>query len=84
MTDQCEMQMGGGLAAVPGGTQKSAVVVSGRRPAVKAPFVPGAMVLVSDDNGDDAEIVGDCDRRSWDILVRRSFEQGPSAEPRRS
>jgi len=84
MTDQCEMQMGGGLGAVPGGPQKSAVIVSGRRPAVKAPVVPGVMVLVSDENGDDPEVVGDRDRRSWGILVRRSFDQGRSTEPRRS
>lgn len=83
MTDQCEMKIGGGLGAVPGGPQKSAVAVSGRRPAVKA-FVPGARVLASDGNGDDPEVVGKCDRRSWGILTRRSFEQGPSAEPRRS
>jgi hypothetical protein len=84
MTDRCAIQMGGGLGAVPGGHQKSAVVVWGRRPAVKAPFVPGAMVLVSDENGDDHHVVRDRDRGSWGILGRRSFEQGHAAEARRS
>lgn len=84
MTDPCAKRIGGGLGAVPGGPQKGAVAVSGRRPAVKAPFVPGASVLVSDEHGDDPEVVGDCDRRSWGILVRRAFEQSRSTEPRRS
>jgi hypothetical protein len=84
MTDHCELKIGGGLGAVPRGPQKSAVAVSGRRPAVKAPFVPGATVLATDENGDDPEVVRDRHRRSWGILVRRSLEQGHSAEGRRS
>jgi hypothetical protein len=84
MTGQCEMQMGGGLGAVPGGPQKCAVVVSGRRPPAKAPFAPGTTVLVSDANGDDPKGVRPGLRRSWGILVRRSFEQGPSTGPKRS
>ena len=65
---------GGGLGAVPGGPQKGAVAVPGRRPAFLAPFVRSAMVLASDANGDDPEVVRSRDRRSWGILARRAFE----------
>ena len=64
---------GGGLGAVPGGPQKCAVAVSGRRPAVKAPFVPDPMLLVSADHRDDPQVVGACDHRSWGIVARRCF-----------
>lgn len=74
---------GGGLGAVPRGPQRCAVAVSGRRPVVKAPFVPDRMLLVSADHGDDPQVVRACDRRSWGILVRRSFEQSCSPEARR-
>jgi hypothetical protein len=62
---------GGGLGAVPGGPQKGAVVVSGRRPAVMAPCRRDRAMLVSDANRDDLEIVSLRLRRSWGILVRR-------------
>lgn len=74
---------GGGLGAVPGGPQRCAVAVSGRRPAVKAPFVPDSVLLASADHGDDPQVVRASDRRSWGILVGRSFEQSCSAEARR-
>ena len=63
---------GGGLGAVPGGPQKSAVAVSGRRPAFLAPFVSTASVLVTDANEVDPKVVRGCAHRSWGILVRRS------------
>jgi len=63
---------GGGLGAVPGGPQISAVAVLGRRPVVQAPFVPVATTLVSDANGDDLRVVRPCDRRSCGRLARRS------------
>ena len=76
---------GGGLGAVPGGPQKGAVAVSGRRPAFRAPFVPIAMLLVSGANGDDPEVVRHRDRRCWGILARRSFGlQARTAEARSS
>jgi hypothetical protein len=63
---------GGGLGAVLGGPQKSAVAVSGRRPAFLAPFVSTARVLVSDANEVDPKVVRGRADRSWGILVRRS------------
>lgn len=72
MRGQSGISDGGGLGAVPGGPQKSAVAVSGRRPAFLASFPPTSGVPVSDANEVDPEIVRDRDRRSWSILVRRS------------
>ena len=68
---------GGGLGAAHGGPQKGAVAVSGRRPAVTAPFVSTSTVLVSDANGVDPKVVRGRDRRSWAILARRSSQGGP-------
>lgn len=65
---------GGWLGAVPGGPQKGARAVRGRRPPVLAPFVPATMVLVSDANADDPEVVRSRDRRPWGILARRFLE----------
>jgi hypothetical protein len=67
---------GGGLGAVPGGPQISAVVVSGRRPAFSASFGPVAGMPVSDRNGDHPRVVRGRDRGSWGILVRRSPRSG--------
>ena len=72
MSDQSGVSCGGGLGAVPGGPQKSAVAVSGRRPALLAPFVLTAGKLVSDANGVDPKVVRGRSDRSWGILVRRS------------
>lgn len=72
MTGQSGVICGGGLGAVPGGPQKSAVAVSGRRPAFLAPFVSTARVLVSDENEIDPKVVRGRADRSWGILVRRS------------
>ncbi len=62
---------GGGLGAVPGGPQNGAVAVSGRRPAFLAPCRSDRVMLVSDANRDDLEIVRPRLRGSWGILVRR-------------
>ncbi len=72
MTGQSGVSYGGGLGAVPGGPQKSAVAVSGRRPAFLAPFVSTSGLLVSDANEVDPEVVRGRSDRSWGILVRRS------------
>jgi len=72
MTGQSGVSYGGGLGAVPGGPQKGAVAVSGRRPAILAPFVSTTGVLVSDANEVDPKVVRGCSDRSWGILVRRS------------
>jgi hypothetical protein len=72
MSGQSGVSHGGGLGAVPGGPQKSAVAVSGRRPAFLAPFVSPPRVLVSDANEVDPKVVRGCADRSWGILVRRS------------
>ena len=62
---------GGGLGAVPGGPQKCAVDVSGRRPAILAPSSPATGVLASDANRDDLKLVRTRLPRSWGILVCR-------------
>jgi hypothetical protein len=62
---------GGGLGAGPGGPQKSAVAVSGRRPAFLAPCRSIPVILVSDASRDDLKVVRPRLRRSWGILVRR-------------
>ena len=72
MTGQSGVSYGGGLGAVPGGPQKSAVTVSGRRPAFLAPFVSTGRVLVSDANEVDPKVIRGRADRSWGILVRRS------------
>jgi hypothetical protein len=72
MTGQRAVGCGGGLGAVPGGPQKGAVAVSGRRPAILAPFVSTARVLVSDANEVDPKVVRGRSDRSWGILGRRS------------
>ena len=72
MTAQHEVRYGGGLGAVPRGPQKSAVVVSGPRLAVMAPFVPVAKMPVSDANGGDPNLVRSRDRRSCGLLARRA------------
>lgn len=71
MNSQGAVNHGGGLGAVPGGPQKGAVVVSGRRPAILAPFVSTLRVLVSDANEVDPKVVRGPSDRSWGILVRR-------------
>lgn len=63
---------GGGLGTVPGGPQKGAVAVPGRRPALPAPFGSTTGILVSDANGVDPNIVRGPSDRSWGILLRRS------------
>jgi len=63
---------GEGLGAVPGGPQKGAVAVPGRRPAFPAPFDPTAGILVSDANLVDPNLVRHPSDRSWGILARRS------------
>jgi hypothetical protein len=73
MSGQCGVSYGGGLGAVPGGPQKSAVAVSGRRPAILVPFVSTARVLVSDANAVDPKLVRGRADRSWDILAGRSL-----------
>ena len=72
MNGQSGVSCGGGLGAVPGGPQKSAVAVSGRRPAFLAPFDWTARGLVSDANEVDPKVVQGRDDRPWGILVRRS------------
>jgi hypothetical protein len=72
MSGPIGVSYGGGLGAVPGGPQKGAVAVPGRRPAILAPFVSTARVLVSDANEVDPKVVRGRADRSWDILVRRS------------
>jgi hypothetical protein len=72
MTGRSGVSCGGGLGAVPGGPQKSAVVVSGRRPAFLAPFVPTTKVPISDANEVDPQVVQNRDHRSSGILVRPS------------
>ena len=72
MSRQSGVSCGGGLGAVPGGPQKSAVAVSGRRPAFLAPFVSTTRVLVSDANEVDPKVVRGGSDRSWGILMRRS------------
>jgi hypothetical protein len=72
MSGQSGLSYGGGLGAVPGGPQKSAVAVSGRRSAFLAPFVSTASVLVSDANEVDPRVIRGRADRSWGILVRRS------------
>jgi hypothetical protein len=76
VTHQSRTRFGGGLGAVPGGPQKGAVVVPGRRPAVMAPFVSVNALLVSDANGVDPKVVRQGDRRSWGILERGSSGRG--------
>jgi len=72
MSGQSRIGCGGGLGAVLGGPQKGAVAVSGRRPAILAPFVSTARKLVSDANEVDPKVVRGRSDRSWGILVRRS------------
>jgi len=72
MSGQIGISYGGGLGAVPGGPQKSAVAVSGRRPAFLAPFIPTTKVPISDANEVDPQVVRNRDHRSWGILVRPS------------
>jgi hypothetical protein len=72
MSGQSGISNGGGLGAVPGGPQKCAVAVSGRRPAFLAPFVSTARVLVSATKEVDPKVVRGRADRSWGILVRRS------------
>jgi hypothetical protein len=72
MSGQSGRNYGGGLGAVPGGPQKSAVAVQGRRPAILARFVSIARILVSGANEVDPKVVRGCSDRSWGILVRRS------------
>ena len=72
MSGQSGRSYGGGLGAVPGGPQKSAVAVSGRRPAILAPFVSTPRVLVSDANEVDPKVIRGRSERSLGILVRRS------------
>lgn len=71
MSGQRGRSYGGGLGAVHG-PQKGAVSVSGRRPAILAPFVSAPRVLVSDANEVDPKNVRGHSDRSWGILVRRS------------
>lgn len=72
-----------GAGGRPGGPQKGAVAVRGRRPAVLAPFGPTSRALVSDANQVGVTVVQVPLRRAWGILVRRSFElQGPTVESR--
>lgn len=71
MSGPSGVSSGGGLGAVPGGPQKGAVAVPGRRP-FPAPFGSTAGILVSDANGVDPNIVRGSSDRSWGILVRRS------------
>jgi hypothetical protein len=72
MSRQSGVSCGGGLGAVPGGPQKSAVAVSGRRPAFLAPFVSTARVLLDDANEVDPKVIRGRADRSWGSLVRRS------------
>lgn len=72
MSGQSGVSCGGGLGAVLGGPQKSAVAVSGRRPAFLAPFLSTARMLVSDANEVDPKVIRGRADRSWGILVRRS------------
>jgi hypothetical protein len=72
MSRQSGVSCGGGLGAVPGGPQKSAVAVSGRRPAFLAPFASTARVPVSGANEVDPKLIRGRADRSWGILVRRS------------
>ena len=72
MTGQSGVICGGGLGAVPGGPQKSAVAVLGRRPSFLAPFLSTARMLVSDANAVDPKVIRGRDDRPWGILVRRS------------
>jgi len=63
-----------GAGGRPGGPQKGAVAVPGRRPTVLAPSDPTSRALVSDANQVGLTIVQVSLRRSWGILVRRCFE----------
>ena len=72
MSGQSGVSYGGGLGAVPGGPQKSAVVVSGRRPAFLAPSLSTVRMLVSDANAVDPKVIRGRDDRPWGNLVRRS------------
>ena len=73
-----------GAGGRPGGPQKSAGAVPGRRPAVLALFGPTSRALVSDANLVGVTVVQLPLRRSWAILVSRSFElQGRTVESRR-
>jgi hypothetical protein len=76
-----EESCGGGLGAVPGGPQKCAFAVTGRRPAFLATYRPDRVMLVSA-NGDDPKLVPLRLRRSWAILVRRCFSLQPRPEAR--
>jgi hypothetical protein len=70
MSGRSRISSGGGLGAVPGGPQKGAVTVSGRRPAFPAPFASAMRIPASDANEVDPQVVRNRDRRSWGILVR--------------
>jgi hypothetical protein len=67
-------QLGRGAGGRPGGPQKGAVAVPGRRPAVLAPFTLTSSALVSDANQVGVTVVLVPLRRSWGILVRCGFE----------
>ena len=76
-------RLGRGAAGRPGGPQKGAVAVPGRRPAVLAPLGLTSRALASDANRVGVTVVLVPLRRSWGILVCRCFElQGRTTKTR--